>query len=40
MSIGNVTSSRVNDRYYRQAMAYLQAAAELPEYTLPKHLEQ
>ncbi|KAF2831789.1 hypothetical protein CC86DRAFT_402285 [Ophiobolus disseminans] len=40
MSMGNVTSSRVNDQYFQQAMAYLREAAELAEYTLPAHLEQ
>jgi hypothetical protein len=40
MSIGNVTSSRMNDRYYRQAMIYLREAAEMTEYSLPTHLAQ
>ncbi|KAF1936210.1 hypothetical protein EJ02DRAFT_359621 [Clathrospora elynae] len=40
MSLGNVTSSRVNDRYYHQAMSYLRAAAEHPNHSLPRHLEQ
>jgi TPR repeat protein len=40
MSLGNVTSSRSNDRYFQQAMAYLREAAELGDYRLPAHLEQ
>jgi hypothetical protein len=40
MSMGNVTSSRINERYYQQAMAYLREATELSDYSLPAHLEQ
>jgi hypothetical protein len=40
MSLGNVTSSRINDRYYRQAMAYLREASQMPGYQLPAHLAQ
>lgn len=40
MSLGNVTSARVHDRYFQQAMAYLREAAEMPDYSLPPHLEQ
>jgi hypothetical protein len=40
MSLGNVTSSRINDRYYRQAMAYLREASQIPGYCLPAHLAQ
>ena len=40
MSLGNVTSSRVNDRYFQQAMDYLRGAAEMADYALPAHLEQ
>jgi hypothetical protein len=40
MSIGNVTSTRVNERYYSQAMTYLREAAEVSGYSLPAHLAQ
>ncbi|KAH7061644.1 hypothetical protein BKA63DRAFT_199694 [Paraphoma chrysanthemicola] len=40
MSLGNVTSARVHDHYFRQAMAYLRQAAEMSDYSLPTHLEQ
>jgi hypothetical protein len=40
MNLGNVTSFKVNDQYLRQAMAYLQEAAERSDYSLPAHLEQ
>ncbi|CAO2656589.1 Nn.00g053920.m01.CDS01 [Neocucurbitaria sp. VM-36] len=40
MSLGNVTSSRANNRYFQQAMAYLRATMEDPNYSLPTHLEQ
>jgi hypothetical protein len=40
MSLGNVTSSRLNGRNYQQAMAYLREAAALPNYALPQHLIQ
>ncbi|KAH7372264.1 hypothetical protein BKA66DRAFT_572386 [Pyrenochaeta sp. MPI-SDFR-AT-0127] len=40
MSLGNVTSFKFNDRYFQQALAYLRAAADLPDYSLPPHLNQ
>jgi hypothetical protein len=40
MSMGNVTASRTNDRYYQQAMIYLREAADMDDYSLPAHLEQ
>ncbi|KAF2028122.1 hypothetical protein EK21DRAFT_70523 [Setomelanomma holmii] len=40
MSLGNVTSSRVHEPYFQQAMAYLREAAELADYVLPAYLEQ
>jgi hypothetical protein len=40
MSLGNVSSPRVNEQYYREALEYLQAATDMADYTLPLHLEQ
>lgn len=40
MSLGNVSSMRINDRYFHQALAYLRLAENLPDYTLPTHLQQ
>ncbi|KAF2105380.1 hypothetical protein BDV96DRAFT_509438 [Lophiotrema nucula] len=40
MSLGNVSSVRVNDRYFHEALGYLRAADEIPNYTLPSHLQQ
>ena len=40
MSLGNVSSIRINDRYFHQALAYLRLAENLPDYTLPTHLQQ
>ncbi|KAK8243706.1 hypothetical protein HDK77DRAFT_7439 [Phyllosticta capitalensis] len=40
MSLGNVTYSRHNRRYFTQAIFYLRTAAGLPGYRLPEHLQQ
>lgn len=40
MSLANVTSIRLNDQLFSQAIAYLQEAADIQNYTLPEHLEQ
>lgn len=40
MSLGNVTSSRIHDRYFQQAIAYLRQAAAMADYTLPTHQQQ
>lgn len=39
MSLGNVSSPRMNGQYFRQALAYLRTASELPGYALPLHLQ-
>ncbi|KAG9188118.1 hypothetical protein G6011_02041 [Alternaria panax] len=40
MSLGNITSVMVNGRYFQQAIAYLRAARDTPNYFLSPHLEQ
>lgn len=40
MSLGNVTSPRINDMYFQQTLAYLRAAKDLPNYSLPEHLDR
>jgi hypothetical protein len=40
MSLGNVTSPRVQDDYFRQAILHLQAAKELDSHSLPLHMQQ
>ncbi|KAF2187838.1 hypothetical protein K469DRAFT_568615 [Zopfia rhizophila CBS 207.26] len=40
MSLGNVSSIRVNEQYFHEALAYLRAAGEIPGYGLPAHLQQ
>lgn len=40
MSIGNVTSPKVNHVYFRQAMVYLRTAKGLNNYLLPLHMYQ
>ncbi|KAK7180745.1 hypothetical protein PSPO01_13187 [Paraphaeosphaeria sporulosa] len=39
MSLGNVSSPKVNGQYFRQALEYLRSASELPGYALPLHLQ-
>jgi hypothetical protein len=39
MSLGNVSSPKMNGQYFQQALAYLQTANELPGYVLPLHLQ-
>ena len=39
MSLGNVSSPRMNGQYFQQALAYLRTANELPGYVLPLHLQ-
>ncbi|KAK6433238.1 hypothetical protein LTR95_010581 [Oleoguttula sp. CCFEE 5521] len=38
MSLGNVSSPRVNEDYYRRAVRLLRAATLLPDYTLSRYL--
>ncbi|OWY43582.1 proliferating cell nuclear antigen [Alternaria alternata] len=40
MSLGNITSVMANGRYFQQAIAYLRAARDTPNYFLSPHLEQ
>jgi hypothetical protein len=40
MSLGNVSYSYVNERYFRQALIYLRRASQLPNYTLSPYLQQ
>jgi hypothetical protein len=40
MSLGNVSYSYVNERYFRQALVYLRRASQLPGYTLSQYLQQ
>lgn len=40
MSLGNVSSSRVNEPYFIEARAYLREAKEIPGYSLALHLDQ
>lgn len=40
MSLANVTSHRLNDQLFSQAIAYLQEASDMQDYALPEHLEQ
>lgn len=40
MSLGNVSYSYVNERYFRQALIYLRRASQLPAYTLSPYLQQ
>ncbi|KAF2739116.1 hypothetical protein EJ04DRAFT_427519 [Polyplosphaeria fusca] len=40
MSLGNVSSVRINEQYFHEALGYLRAAAEIQDYTLPNHLQQ
>ncbi|KAF1951924.1 hypothetical protein CC80DRAFT_423781 [Byssothecium circinans] len=40
MSLGNVSSARINEPYYHQALSYLRKASEASDYSLPTHLQQ
>lgn len=40
MSLGNVSSLRVNEQYFRRALQLLRAASEIPGYTLSRYLQQ
>lgn len=40
MSLGNVSSTRVNGDYFHQALVFLQKASEMPGYAMPVHLQQ
>jgi hypothetical protein len=40
MSLGNVSSARVNRQHFHEALEYLRKASEIPEYELPLHLQQ
>ncbi|OCK75798.1 hypothetical protein K432DRAFT_396965 [Lepidopterella palustris CBS 459.81] len=40
MSLGNVSYTRVNERYFRQALTYLRLASGQHGYNLPAHLQQ
>lgn len=40
MSLGNVSSPRVNRHYFHDALVYLRTACEMPDYDLPLHLQQ
>ena len=40
ISLGNVSSDRINEQYFRQALYYLRRANEIPGYTLCTALQQ
>ena len=40
MSLGNVSYSCVNERYFRQALIYLRRASQLPGYSLSPYLQK
>ncbi|KAF2705330.1 hypothetical protein K504DRAFT_440449 [Pleomassaria siparia CBS 279.74] len=40
MSLGNVSSPRINHKYFTEALAYLRVASDIPNYSLPLHLQQ
>jgi hypothetical protein len=40
MSLGNVSSTRVNEQYFHEALEYLCIANEIADYVLPAHLKQ
>jgi hypothetical protein len=40
MSLGNVSYSSVNERYFRQALLYLRRATQISGYTLSPYLQQ
>ncbi|KXT10518.1 hypothetical protein AC579_2359 [Pseudocercospora musae] len=39
MSLGNTSSPRINQQYYRRAIQLLQAATSIPGYTLSRYLQ-
>lgn len=40
MSLGNVSSARVNQRYFQRAIQLLRAASNVPGYSLTLYLQQ
>lgn len=40
MSLGNTSSPRTNEQYFRRALQLLRAAAAIPNYTLTRYLQQ
>lgn len=40
MSLGNVSSPRTNQQYFRRALQLLQRASEIQGYALPRHLQK
>ena len=40
MSLGNVSYTRTNEAYFRQALRYLRSTARIPGYELPTHLQR
>jgi hypothetical protein len=40
MSLGNVSSPKMNSLYFLQALAYLRTADDLLDYALPLHLQR
>jgi hypothetical protein len=40
MSLGNVSYSRVNEDYFRQAIYFLRRASDTPGFPLPAHLQR
>jgi hypothetical protein len=40
MSLGNVSSPRTNERYFRKALGFLRAASEVEGYDLCPYLHQ
>ena len=40
MSLGNVSYSRINEDYFRQALHYLRQASNVAGYPLPAHLRR
>ena len=40
MSLGNASSPRVNEQYFRRALQLLRAASNVEGYTLTRYLQQ
>lgn len=40
MSLGNVSYSRMNEDYFRQAIDYLRMASDTAGFPLPSHLQK
>jgi hypothetical protein len=40
MSLGNTTSPRNNEQYFRRALQYLRAASNVEGYSLSRYLQQ